>query len=93
MKILQDYNLSVDDKKLKTNIDKIKQESEKLQNTEVYNRILNIIDLTTLTETDNETKIQDMCKKVNDFNSKFSHISNVAAICVYPSMVPYVKKH
>ena len=59
MKILQDYNLSVDDKKLKTNIDKIKQESEKLQNTEVYNRILNIIDLTTLTETDNETKIKD----------------------------------
>jgi len=93
MKILQDYNLSVDDQIIKTNIDKIKQESKTLQNTEVYNRILNIIDLTTLTETDNESKIQDMCEKVNDFNSKFSHISNVAAICVYPSMVPYVKKH
>ena len=55
--------------------------------------IFSLIDLTTLKPTDNKTVIQKMCTSVNTLAQKHSDISNVAAICVYPSMVENVKKN
>ena len=34
-----------------------------------------------------------MVKKVNGFKTAFPHLPNVAAICVYPALVPVVKEH
>jgi len=34
-----------------------------------------------------------MVEKVNHFKSAFPHLSNVAAICVYPALIPAVKSH
>lgn len=49
-------------------------------------KILSLIDLTSLNETDTTTNIADLCKKaVTDFGS-------VAAVCVYPKFVKQVKQ-
>ncbi|MBN2402728.1 MAG: deoxyribose-phosphate aldolase [Spirochaetes bacterium] len=54
--------------------------------------ILNVIDLTSLNTTDNKSKIIHLTGTVNSFQSRFSNIPNVAAICVYPNFVSVVKE-
>ncbi|MCE1157079.1 MAG: deoxyribose-phosphate aldolase, partial [Bacteroidales bacterium] len=56
-------------------------------------KCLNMIDLTSLNGTDTEEQIVAMTQKVNEFEKAFPGIPNVGAICVYPSMVPVVKKN
>lgn len=53
--------------------------------------ILNVIDLTSLNNTDNKSNILQLTGKINSFQSRFTNIPNVAAICVYPNFVPVVK--
>ena len=60
-------------------------------NIEVYKQCLNQIDLTSLSGTDTESEIRAMVEKVNNFENEFSNLPNVAAICVYPALVPIVK--
>ncbi len=60
-------------------------------NVEVYKKCLNLIDLTTLSGDDTEARVMGMATKVNEFDQHFPHLNNVAAICVYPAMVPVVK--
>lgn len=62
-------------------------------NVEVYKQCLNLIDLTSLSGTDTHTEIKSMVEKVNDFKSSFPQLPNVAAICVYPALVPVVKEN
>jgi deoxyribose-phosphate aldolase len=54
--------------------------------------ILSVIDLTSLNITDNKTSILQFTGKVNSFQSRFTNIPNVAAICVFPNFVPVVKE-
>lgn len=62
-------------------------------NVEVYKQCLNLIDLTSLSGTDTHAEIKSMVEKVNDFKSSFPQLPNVAAICVYPALVPVVKEN
>jgi len=62
-------------------------------NKEVYKQCLNQIDLTSLNGTDTHAEIISMVEKVNRFKKTFPQLSNVAAICVYPALVPVVKEH
>lgn len=55
-------------------------------------KVLNSIDLTTLNTTDNKQHILHITGKVNSFSGRFTHIPNVAAICVYPNFVSVVKE-
>jgi deoxyribose-phosphate aldolase len=54
--------------------------------------ILNLIDLTSLNSTDNKSIIIHLTGRVNSFQSRFTNIPNVAAICVYPNFVSVVKE-
>ncbi len=54
--------------------------------------ILNVIDLTSLNTTDNKSKIIHLTGRVNSFQSRFTNIPNVAAICVFPNYVSVVKE-
>jgi deoxyribose-phosphate aldolase len=54
--------------------------------------ILNAIDLTSLNTTDSKTNIIHLTGTVNSFQSRFTNIPNVAAICVYPNFVSVVKE-
>ncbi len=58
---------------------------------EVWKQCLHQIDLTTLSGDDTIARVQGMAEKVNHFAEHFPNIPNVAAICVYPAMVPHVR--
>lgn len=51
------------------------------------------IDLTTLNSTDTITRVKAFTERVNDFESDYPNLPNVAAICVYPNMVRTVKEN
>ena len=53
---------------------------------------LNMIDLTTLEGKDTPRKVKQMCYKAQHLHSVCPGLPNVAAVCVYPSMVGVAKK-
>jgi deoxyribose-phosphate aldolase len=66
----------------------IKNES-KLQGLKI---VLNMIDLTTLEGKDTPGKVKQMCYKAQHLHDLHQGLPTVAAVCVYPSMVPIAKK-
>ena len=62
-------------------------------NPEVWKQCLHQIDLTTLNGNDTVAKVRTMAEKVNGFAAAYPGIPNVAAICVYPAMVPTVREY
>ena len=62
-------------------------------NPEVWKQCLHQIDLTTLNGNDTVAKVRTMVEKVNGFAAAYPGIPNVAAICVYPAMVPTVREY
>ena len=53
---------------------------------------LSMIDLTTLEGKDSPGKVKQLCYKASHLHDSFPNLPNVAAICVYPTMVPVAKK-
>ena len=53
---------------------------------------LSCIDLTSLNATDTDAKIMAMAQKVNEFPQRFPDLPQIAAICVYPSLVKILRK-
>jgi len=53
-------------------------------------KLFAVIDLTSLSETDHDDKIRSWCEKVNTQEDSFPGLPPVAAICVYPALVPAV---
>lgn len=60
-------------------------------NPAVYKQCLSQIDLTSLNGSDTAAHIEAMTRRVNEFKRHFPHLPNVAALCVYPALVPVVK--
>ena len=88
------YNCALTDEAVKEATAKIVNEHfAENDNVEVYKQCLNQIDLTTLSGDDTVGKVAAMAQHVNEFATAFPSIPNVAAICVYPSMVPVVKQN
>jgi deoxyribose-phosphate aldolase len=77
--------------KVQKDIQTIIESEKQLYTAETLKNIFSLIDLTTLKPTDNQSVINDMCAKVNGLKTKYPEMPNVAAICVYPSMVEHVK--
>ena len=91
--LFKQYDTKLDDATVKQDIEKIlAAHYAENDNADVYKKCLNLIDLTSLNGTDTDSEIAAMTQKVNDFKRKFPHLPNVAAICVYPALVPMVKK-
>jgi deoxyribose-phosphate aldolase len=92
--LFKQYNCELSDETVKRNIVNILADHYAENDTkEVYKQCLSQIDLTSLNGTDTHAEIISMTEKVNDFKKTFPHLPNVAAICVYPALVPVVKKH
>ncbi|MDO5570159.1 MAG: deoxyribose-phosphate aldolase [Bacteroidales bacterium] len=90
--VLKQYNTDLKDEEVKQAVDKILTENlEKYKNTDVYKFLLSIIDLTTLSSTDNRERVSAFTKKVNDFEIEHPELENVAAICVYPNFAEIVR--
>lgn len=62
-------------------------------NIQALKTIFSCIDLTSLKTTDHSKSIAALCAKVNDFNTIYPNMPQVAALCVYPSMVESVKEN
>ena len=60
-------------------------------NKEVYEFLLNTVDLTTLSTTDSEHSVAAFTKKVNDYWVKYPNYKNVASICVYSNFAEVVR--
>ncbi|MBO7145337.1 MAG: hypothetical protein J6W13_10990 [Salinivirgaceae bacterium] len=67
-----------------------KQRSKQLFDVEHLKLALSLIDLTTLNSVDTQAKGAKFAENVNNFKSNFPDVPNVAAICVYPSLVKTV---
>lgn len=64
---------------------------EENRNTDVYKKIFNSIDLTTLKTTDSQQSVAKFTERVNSFEEDYGDLPPVAAICVYPNFVPVVR--
>ena len=58
---------------------------------EVYQFMLNCIDLTTLSSTDTQSSVRKFVQRVNDFDNNYPQYKNVAAICTYPNFADVVR--
>lgn len=76
---------------IELNVSVLAAESNLYKTEENLKLLFSLIDLTSLGSEDNANKIKLMTTKVNELNKNFPKMPNVAAICVYPSMVEYVK--
>lgn len=76
---------------LKAKIEEIKSKIIENKTKQNLIEVLNLIDLTSLNATDTQTKIKSMTEKVSGFSKEFPKYKNVAAICVYPALIPIVK--
>ena len=91
--LFKQYNCNLNDIRVQEEVAKIiKENSSNNDNKEVYQQCLSFIDLTSLNSTDTDAEIVAMVKKVNEFKINFPQLPNVAAICVYPALVPIVKE-
>ena len=59
---------------------------------QVYPAILGMIDLTTLEGADTNEKVTKMCQKALSFEGMGLGLPNVAAICVYPTLIGAARK-
>lgn len=93
MKELYDqYNCNLKDAEVKKAVEDILAKNFAKNNTvDVYKKCFNLIDLTSLNSTDTEDQIGTMMQKVNDFSEHFPEMPSVAAVCVYPSLVPVTR--
>jgi deoxyribose-phosphate aldolase len=71
----------------------IVKKSEGMNNRQWYELALSCIDLTTLNSTDNTVQGEKFAKKVSGFEQEFPGLPNVAAICVFPTLITTVKKN
>lgn len=90
---LNQYNTNLDDKEITRIVNDILSKKFAENNTqEVYKKIYSCIDNTSLNATDTREEIWNLTEKVNAFEGSRPDMDNVAAICVYPNMVPTVKE-
>jgi deoxyribose-phosphate aldolase len=57
-----------------------------------YASILGMIDLTTLEGADTNEKVRKLCEKAQSFEELGNGLPNVAAVCVYPTLVGVARK-
>lgn len=86
------YDFNFTDEDVKREVETILSENfDKYNNIDTYRQCFGLIDLTSLNSWDTEEKIGEMMEKVNTFKDNFADMPNVAAVCVYPALVPAAK--
>ncbi len=70
----------------------VKASREDLSLKTVYPSILGMIDLTTLEGSDTTQKVKDLCEQARSFEQMGLGLPNVAAVCVYPTLVGTARK-
>ena len=93
MKLLfETINQDFEDGEAEQAVIEIITKSINLNTREWYELALSCIDLTTLNSTDSSVQGENLALKISRFPEEFPGLPNVAAICVYPTIVESVKK-
>ncbi|MCH5229646.1 MAG: deoxyribose-phosphate aldolase [Muribaculaceae bacterium] len=90
-KVIAESNVPVDKDFIKKEVDKIREKLPEYRNPDVYTRIFNCIDLTTLNTTDSQNSVTGFIQRVNDFDNEYPQYPNVAAVCVYSNFAGLVR--
>lgn len=90
-KVINESQVPVDPDFIKNEIDRISEKLPEYRTQEVFARIFNSIDLTTLSTEDSQTSVTAFVKRVNDFDNEYPQYPNVAAICVYSNFAGVVR--
>ena len=90
--VSKDFDREFEDGEVEKAVAAIVEKSEEFKNIEGYKLALSCIDLTTLNSTDGPVQGEKIALKVSGFSVAFPGLPNVAAICVYPTLVEIVKK-
>ena len=86
------YNCDITDEQVRNEVaDILAKHASENHHKEVYKTCFNLIDLTSLNSTDTDERIAGMMEKVNSFKHDFPEMPPVAAVCIYPSLVPVTK--
>lgn len=88
---LYSTTLSDDEVKAKTAL-LIEKYSAEYNTEKVKKFLFNCIDLTTLKTEDSEESVLKFTERVNDFDTQYPDLKNVAAICVYPCFAKIVSQ-
>ncbi len=91
--VSKDFDREFEDGEVEKAVAAIVEKSEEFKNIEGYKLALSCIDLTTLNSTDGPVQGEKIALKVSEFSAAFPELPNVAAICVYPTLVEIVKKN
>ena len=86
------YNMKVDATRVKSIVEKAKNEAAKEKSREILKKIFSCLDLTTLKPTDNEDTVLAFVEKINRLEENYPDIPSVASICVYPCFASVVSK-
>lgn len=90
--LYQQYDFNFTDESVEAETARIIADNFDRYNTkDVYRQCLGLIDLTSLNATDTDDKIGQMMERVNEFGELYPGLPNVAAVCVYPALVPTAK--
>jgi deoxyribose-phosphate aldolase len=92
--IEEKFSISVDEAVVNKAIQEIQESvSKRIADVELMKACLSHIDLTTLNATDGLERAEQFTANVNGFAEVYPSIGNVAAICVYPSLVSSVREN
>lgn len=91
--LFKTYPFELNNDQVGEKLSDILTKADKNKNKEVYKLCFSCIDLTALNVTDTEESIVAMAEKVNQFHSKYPEMPDVAAVCVYPALVPAMKSN
>lgn len=89
--VISESRVSTDAAFVKSEIERISEKVADYKNSEVYARIFNSIDLTTLNTEDSQSSVTAFVNRVNDFDNDYPQYPNVAAICVYSNFAGVVR--
>lgn len=90
--VIDASQVTTDDAAVQASVDKILNEHYTQNLTpEVYQFLLNCVDLTTLGTEDSERSVAQFVQRVNDYDEKYPQLKNVAAICVYSNFAAVVR--
>ena len=87
------YNTTLSDDEVKAKTALLIEKYSAENSTEKVKKFLfNCIDLTTLKTEDSEESVLKFTERVNDFDTQYPDLKNVAAICVYPCFAKIVSQ-
>ncbi len=93
MEITKTYDIPERTQNVEQKVKSIIDNNKELFTVENLKTAFSLIDLTTLNTEDTLAKGKRFCDNVNNFSSKYSGIPDVAAICVYPSLVSTIREN